>query len=67
MTRMPIRDSDLRQAVSESGIRPGDEAWSALTELQRRRDAEEGWSRTPSSDRGDDKRRRAADEGTDSE
>lgn len=38
--RAPIRDRDLRHAVAEHGLRPGDPAWSALVELQGRRDAD---------------------------
>jgi len=37
---MKIRDPDLRNALWEDGIRPGDPSWSLLLELQRRRDAE---------------------------
>lgn len=39
---MKIRDADLRFAVTEDGIRPGDRTWSLLTELQRRRDRANG-------------------------
>lgn len=38
--RAPIRDRDLRHAVAEHGLRPGDPAWRALVELQRHRDAD---------------------------
>lgn len=37
--RMPIRDPDLRDAVLEHEVRPGDSLWGQLAELQRRRDA----------------------------
>lgn len=36
--RMPLRDSDLRQAAFEDQLRPGDPSWSLLRELQERRD-----------------------------
>lgn len=36
--RMPLRDADLRGAVSREGIRPGDETWRLLVELQERRE-----------------------------
>lgn len=58
---MKIRDADLRQAVTEDGIRPGDPSWSALTELQHRRDADRGWSPTPRSSNGDDSAASAPD------
>lgn len=35
--RMPVRDGDLRAAVVEHGVRPGDPLWGLLVELQRRR------------------------------
>ncbi len=38
--RAPIRDRDLREAVAEHEIRPGDPGWRALVELQRRRDGD---------------------------
>lgn len=38
--RMPLRDADLRGAVSREGIRPGDETWGLLVELQERRERE---------------------------
>lgn len=41
MSRMPLRDPDLRQAVHEEGVRPGDKCWRLLRELQARRDAED--------------------------
>lgn len=41
MSRMPLRDADIRQAAHEDGIRPGDKAWSLLRELQARRDAKD--------------------------
>lgn len=53
---MPVRDADLRQAVTEDEIRPGDPTWSALTELQARRDAERGYSGNPDPGDGRDKR-----------
>lgn len=37
----PVRDRDLRFLVVEHEVRPGDELWRALVELQRRRDREE--------------------------
>lgn len=40
--RMPIRDADLREAVVEAGLRPGDALWRLLVELQARRDADRG-------------------------
>lgn len=41
MTKMPLRDSDLRQAAHEDGIRPGDRACSLLREFQERRDEDD--------------------------
>lgn len=35
---MVIRDADLRNAVVEDGLRPGDPSWKLLCELQRLRD-----------------------------
>lgn len=53
---MPIRDADLREAVMQAGIRPGDALWRLLCELQRRRDADRGESpprpETPVMERG---------------
>lgn len=46
--RMPIRDADLRDAVLEHEVRPGDPLWSRLVELQRRRDGVERESRSNS-------------------
>lgn len=40
--RMPLRDSDLREAAFEDQLRPGDPSWSLLRELQRRRDRANG-------------------------
>lgn len=37
---MPLRDADLRAAAVDHEVRPGDELWSVLAELQRRRDAD---------------------------
>lgn len=37
---MPLRDADLRAAAVDGEVRPGDELWSLLAELQRRRDAD---------------------------
>lgn len=34
----PLRDQDLRRLAHSRGVRPGDEMWSVLRELQRRRD-----------------------------
>ena len=65
MTRMKIRDADLRQAVTEDGIRPGDPSWSALTELQHRRDAEKGWAPRPIGDKGADSAASAGEKGPD--
>lgn len=63
MSRMTIRDADLRRAVTEDGIRPGDPSWSLLRELQHRRDAESGWAPTPNRGNTPDSRAGAADNG----
>lgn len=54
MSRMPLRDADIRQAAHEDGIRPGDPSWDLLRELQARRDAE-GEKREPAAARHEDR------------
>lgn len=57
MTRMKVRDSDLRQEIHSRGAVPGTDLYRLLRELQVRRDADRGWE--PRADRGNGADRRA--------